>query len=164
MKSFSIEMKGGIQFSILSLVWMILEKTLGWHDQYIDKQPIYTNLFGIIAIGIYFLALLDKKKNYFKGQMDWKQGFVSGIVLSFVISLLSPLVQYVTYSYITPHFFTNIIHYAVSHKIQTQVQAETIFSLKSYILQGIFGGLSMGVLTAALVALVVKTKNIPNEK
>lgn len=164
MKKFAIEIRWGIQFSILSVVWMIIEKSTGLHDQYISKQSLYTNLFGFIAIGIYTLALRDKKKNFYKGKMDWKQGFVSGIALSFVIALLSPIVQYVTFTYISPNFFTNIIDYAVSHKIQTQAQAEMFFSMKSYILQGIFNALSMGVITAALVALLVKTKNNPNEK
>jgi len=158
MKKFTIEIKWGIQFSLLSIVWMIFEKTMGWHDQLIAMQPIYTNLFGIIAVLIYFLALLDKKKNFYQGKMDWKQGFIAGIALSIVISLLSPIVQYVTYTYITPNYFTNIIHYTVSHKKQTQAQAELFFSLRSYMLQGAFGGLSMGVLTAAIVALLVKTK------
>ncbi|WP_309641669.1 DUF4199 domain-containing protein [Flavobacterium sp.] len=163
MKKFSIEIRWAIQFSIFTLVWMIIEKSVGLHDQYIAKQAIYTNLFAIIAITIYVLALLDKKKNYYQGKMDWKQGFLCGLVLSFVIAVLSPMVQYITFTYITPNFFAKITEYAVSHKIQTQAQAETFFSMKSYILQGIFGALSMGVITAALVALVVKTKDT-NEK
>ena len=160
MKKFSIEIRWAIQFSIFTLVWMIIEKSVGLHDQYIAKQSIYTNLFAIIAITIYMLALLDKKKNYYAGKMDWKQGFLCGLVLSFVIAVLSPMVQYITFTYITPNFFAKITEYAVSHKIQTQAQAETFFSMKSYILQGIFGALSMGVITAALVALVVKTKDV----
>ncbi len=164
MNKYSIEIKWGIQFSILTLVWMIIEKSVGLHDQYIDKHAAYTNLFGIVAIGIYFLALLDKKKNYYAGLMDWKQGFISGLLLSAIIAVLSPIVQYITFAFITPHFFKNIIDYAVSHKIQTAAQAETFFNLKSYMLQSIFGALSMGVITAALVALVVKTKNYRHEK
>ena len=164
MRKFSIEFKWGIQFSILALVWMILENSVGLHDQYIAKQAIYTNLFGIVAVAIYFLALRDKKKNYYAGNMDWKQGFISGLILSFMIALLSPLVQYITYTYITPDFITNIKAYAVLHKVQTPQQAEIFFSMKSYILQGIFGALSMGVITAAMVALIVKNKNKRHEK
>lgn len=158
MKKFAIEIKWAVQFSLLSLVWMIIEKSTGLHDQYISKQAIYTNLFGIVAILVYFLALRDKKKNYFSGQMDFKQGFISGMVLSFVIAMLSPIVQYVTFTYITPHFFETIKAYAIAHKIQTPEQADTFFNLKSYIIQGIFGALSMGVITAALMALLLKTK------
>ena len=164
MKKFSIEIKWGIQFSIVTLVWMILEKSVGLHDEYIAKQAIYTNLFGIVAVVIYFLALRDKKKNDYAGSMDWKHGFISGLILSFMIAVLNPFVQYITFTYITPDFFANITNYAVSHNIQTQQQAEIFFSLKSYTLQGIFNALSMGVITAALVALLVKTKDQRHEK
>ena len=163
MKNFSIEIKWGVLFSIVSLAWMLLEKTVGLHDQYIAKQAMYTNLFGLVAIGIYILALSDKKKNFYKNKMTWKQGFLSGMALSVVVSLLSPVVQYLSFTYITPTFFSHIISYAVANKVQTQTQAEAYFNLKSYIIQGIFGALSMGVITAAIVALMVKTKNYSNE-
>jgi len=164
MKKFAIEIKWGILFSIVSIVWMILEKTVGLHDIHVDKQLRYSYLFAFVAIGIYVLALLDKKKQFYKGNMTWKQGFITGIIISFVVSILSPLVNYITFTYITPSFFENIIQYNVSHKIQTQTQAEAYFCINSYILQGISGGLSMGVLTAALVAFFVKTKKNRNEK
>ncbi len=38
MKNYALELKWAINFSIASLLWMILEKTLGWHDQYLAKQ------------------------------------------------------------------------------------------------------------------------------
>jgi hypothetical protein len=160
MKKFAIEIRWGVMFSLTTMVWMIVENSVGLHDVYIAKQPIYTNLFAIIAIAIYALGIRDKRDNFFKGKMTWKQGFISGVVLSIVISILSPLVQYITYTFISPNFFTNIIKYAVDHKVQTQEQAEAYFSIKSYILQGIFGGLSMGVITAAIVAYFIKNEKI----
>jgi hypothetical protein len=164
MKKFAIEIRWGIQFSIVSLVWMIFEKTMGWHDELISKQAIYTNFFAFVAIGLYFIALTDKKKNFYNGTMNWRQGFLSGLVLSTVVAVLSPMVQSITFTYITPHFFENIIKYVVAHKIQTQSQAEMYFNLKSYTIQGIFGAFSFGVLTSAMVAFVLKTKVDSNEK
>lgn len=158
MKNFSIEIKWGIQFSILSIVWMIIEKTAGWHDALIGKQLIYTNLFGFLAILIYFLAMRDKKKNFYHGNMDWKQGFLSGTVLTVVIGLLSPIANAVIFNFITPHFFENMIAYRVAHKFQTQAQAELYFNLHNYIVLGIFDTLSKGIITAAVIALFLKTK------
>lgn len=161
MKKFAIEIKWGILFSIATLVWMIIENSVGLHDVYISKHAIYTNLFGIVAIVLFTLALREKKYFTFNGEMSWQQGFLSGVILSVVISILSPLVQFITFTYITPHFFTNIIRYVVEHKIQTLIQAENYFNLKSYILQSIFGALSMGIITSAVVSLFLKTKKIP---
>lgn len=159
MKKITIEIKWGVLFSIAALVWMIFENSIGLHDKYISKQALYTNLFGLIAILIYGLAIREKKYLYFKGTMNWQQGFISGVVLSIVISFISPMVQYITYTLITPNFFTNFINYAVANNIQTQAQAEAYFSIKSYMIQSIFGSFSTGIIMAAIVAFFLKTKN-----
>lgn len=158
MNKFKIEVKWGILFSIATLVWMIVENVVGLHDINISKHATYTNLFAIIALIIYTLALREKKYLFYKGIISWQQGFTSGILLSIVVTVLSPLVQYITFTLITPNFFTNSIQFSVESKQLTQNQAETYFSLKNYILQGIFGGLSMGIVTSSILALVLKTK------
>ena len=162
MKKNSIEIRWALQFSILTIVWMILEKTFGLHDIYIDKQLIYTNLFAFIAIPLYIFALRDKKKNFYKGTITWQQAFISGSILSIAIAVLNPVVNYVVYTYITPTFFHTIISYRVAHGFQTLTQAETYFNLHSYIMLGIFDALSKGILLSAIIAFFIKTKS--NEK
>lgn len=158
MKNFKIEIQWGILFSLAFLIWMIIEKTTGLHSTSIAKQPLYTNLFGIVAILLYVLALRDKKRNFFQGNMDWKQGFISGIILTAVITVLSPLCQYITNTFISPEYFTNAIQYATEHNRMKMEDAIVYFSLRSYIMQGIFGTLSMGVVTAAAVSYFIKSK------
>ncbi|WP_313807651.1 DUF4199 domain-containing protein [Flavobacterium sp.] len=158
MKNYSIEIKWALIFSAAALVWMFIEKSVGLHDVMIDKHPIYTNLFGIVAIVLYVLALRDKKNNFFDGKMDWRQGFISGIILTAMITLLSPVCQYITNTFISPDYFTNAINYADEHKLMKREDAVMYFNLKSYIMQGIFGSLSMGVVTAAIVAYFMKSK------
>lgn len=158
MKKFTIEFRWAIQYSLLSLVWLIVEKSFGLHDDRIAQQAIYTNLFAFVGVTVYYLALRDKKKNYYAGRMDWKQGTVSGIALTFLITALVPLVQYVGYNYISPTFFEHMITYAVQSKHMKPAQAEMFFNLNSYTIMGIFNALSMGVITAAVVALLLKTK------
>ncbi|WP_026935475.1 DUF4199 domain-containing protein [Christiangramia echinicola] len=158
MKKYSIEIKWGIIFSLVSLVWMFLEKGLGWHDENIAQHAIYTNFFAIIAIALYVLALLDKRKNYFNGTMTWTQGFISGIVISIVVAILSPLAQYVTHEFITPDYFDNVIAYSVESGAMTQEAAEEYFNLTSYVIQSFFFALVVGVVTSAIVAYFVKKK------
>ncbi len=156
MSKFRIEIKWAIIFSLATLLWMAFEKSMGWHDVLIEKHAIYTNFFAIIAITVYVLALLDKRKVDYNGKMNWKQGFISGIILSVIISLLSPLTQYITSTFITPEYFTNIIKFAVDSGKMTQEAAESYFSMKSYVIQGVFGALTMGIVTSAIVAFFVK--------
>lgn len=158
MKKFTIEIKWAIIFSIVILIWMILEHSFGLHDEYIAKHALYSNLFAILAITVYVIAIKDKKENFFKNQMTFRQGFISGVILSIFIAILSPIGQIITFTYISPNFFENFINYSVANKIQTQAQAEAYFNLNSYLLQGVFGSLSMGVVTAAIVAYFLKSK------
>ena len=105
MKKFTIEIKWAVIFTIAGLLWMFLEKKLGWHDALIAKQPIYTMLFSIIAIIIFVLAIKDKKANYYENDIDWKQGFLSGCIVSLIVAILSPLSQYITMEIISPNYF-----------------------------------------------------------
>lgn len=62
MKNIQIEIKWAFIFSLVGLVWMVLEKLSGLHGKYIDYHLYLTNLFAIPAIIIMVMALKDKKK------------------------------------------------------------------------------------------------------
>ena len=79
MKNIKIEFKWAIIFTIMTLLWMVLEKLCGLHGKYIDYHLYLTNLFAIPAIWVMVLALKNKKNNYYSGNMNYKQGLVSGI-------------------------------------------------------------------------------------
>lgn len=156
MSKYRIEIKWAIIFALATLLWMVFEKSMGWHDVLIEKHAIYTNFFAIIAVAVYVLALLDKRKVDYNGKMSWKQGFISGIILSVIIAVISPLTQYIISTSITPEYFTNIINFVVDSGKMDQEAAESYFNLKSYILQSLFGALTMGIVTSAIVAFFVK--------
>jgi hypothetical protein len=158
MNKYKTELKWAIYFMILSLLWMMMERVLGWHDELINKQPIYTNLFAIPAIALYVFALLDKRKTDFSGEMTYRQGFASGLVISVIVMVFSPVIQLLTSLIISPYYFNNAIAYAVSSGRMTQEAAESYFNMKSYIIQGIVGAPVMGIVTSAVVAFFVRNK------
>lgn len=158
MNKIAIEIKWGIIFTVSGLLWMFLEKSLGWHDELIGKHPIYSMLFSVVAIIIFIFALRDKKINYFQNDMDWKQGFLSGCIISLVVAILSPISQYITSEIISPQYFQNAINFAVENKSMSVEDAKAFFNLKSYMFQAVFGALSMGIVTSAIVAYFMKTK------
>lgn len=157
MKNYSIEIKWALRFTLLTLAWAIGEKAVGLHDVHIEYYGMCSILFVIPAFLFYYLALAEKKKYFYNNSITWKQGFVSGIVLSFIITLFIPATQYIIYKSITPHFFDNIIAYKVQHKM-TLENARLYFNLKTYIIEGTFTGLSKGIITGAIVALIIKNK------
>jgi NADH:ubiquinone oxidoreductase subunit 3 (subunit A) len=90
--------------------------------------------------------------------MNWKQGFISGIVLSVFIAILTPIGQVIIHTVIAPNFFENFITYSVEKGVLNKENAEAYFNLTSYIVQSLFFALSVGVVTAALVAFFIKSK------
>jgi hypothetical protein len=158
MKKYAIEIKWGILFTAMMLLWMMLEKGLGWHDEHIGKHHIYTNFVALPAIAFYVIALIDKRQNYYNGLMSYKQGFISGVIISMVVMVFSPLTQVITSLYITPNYFENVIRFVVEHDQMTQEEAEGYFNLSNYILQSTIFAPIMGIFTSALVAIFVKRK------
>ncbi|MFK7970186.1 MAG: DUF4199 domain-containing protein [Bacteroidia bacterium] len=157
MKKYAHEIKWGVIFTVVSLLWMVLEKMFGWHDELISKHPIYTNIFAILAIAIFVFALLEKRKKL-GGFMTWKEGFVSGLIISVVAMILTPLSQVITHKVISPSYFPNAIQYSVESGNATQAEAEAFFTLPSYMMQSALGAIIMGAVTAAIVALILQRK------
>jgi len=159
MKKITIEIKWGIIFFLMMLVWMFLEKISGLHSIYIDQHMIYTNLVAIPSIAVYVLALLDKKRNYYGGTMNYLDGLISGLIITFVVTILSPLSLLITTYVITPEFFPNAIAFAVESGKMTQTEAEKYFSVNNYMIQGLMGAPVMGVITSVIVAFFTRTKS-----
>lgn len=159
MKNVKIEIKWALVFSIIGLIWMLLEKLIGLHSLHIDKHMYLTNLFAIPAIIVMVLALKDKKKDFYSGQMTYKQGLISGIILSVFIALLSPLSQWITSNIITPEYFPNVIAYSLEiGQYKSIEEAEAYFNLKNYMVQSAIGALVMGILTTAIAMVFIRSK------
>jgi hypothetical protein len=163
MKYIQIEIKWAIIFSVVALVWMALERLFGLHGKYIDYHLYLTNLFAIPAIYVMVLALKDKKKNFYNGEITYKQGFISGIILSVFIALISPLTQWITSYIITPEYFPNVIKRSVElGYYKTTAEAAANFNYPNYAKQGAIGALIMGMVTTAIAMIFIQTKKINN--
>lgn len=160
MKNFKIEIKWGLIFVAMMLLWMLIEKLTGLHDAHIDKHAIFTNFIAIPAIVIFIFALLDKRKNFYGGVMTYKQGFISGLIITVIVALFSPLVQYIISAIISPNYFMNVINYTVAQGHLTRPEAEAYFNMQNYMIQGFIGSLIMGAVTSAVVAIFTRTKNV----
>ena len=153
-------MKWAIIFAIAGLLWMLGEKLAGLHGKHIDKHANYSFLFAIPAVAVYVFALLDKRKNFYHGSMTYVQGFITGLIISVFVVILSPLTQYITSTIITPEYFPNAIEYVVREGQMTRETAESYFTMQNYIVQGLMWSLGMGLVTSAIVALFVRKKRI----
>lgn len=159
MKNRKIEIKWGFIFILMMVIWMALEHAFGLHDEHIDLHPIVSNFIFIPAVSIYVLALLEKRKKAYGGYMTYAQGFMSGVVITLVVTIFTPLVQYLTSTVITPEYFQNAITYSVESGFTSQEEAEAYFNLKNFMTQATISAPIMGILTAAIVAIF--TRKVP---
>jgi hypothetical protein len=138
LKKIHIELKWAINFGIAFLLWMIIEKSSGLHDRRISDYIVYTNVFVLITVGLYFVALLDKKKNVYQGNMSQSQGFISGILLTLFIGLLTPFLLRISLTYISPDFFSSMKSYMLNTKKMSAAQVNLYYNYRSYLLQTLF--------------------------
>lgn len=153
-----IEIKWAVIFIVAQLLWMALERVTGLHDRNIQAHAVVTNFFALIAVGVYVFALLDKRKRDLDGKMNWIQGFISGLILTLGITILTPLSQYITSTIITPHHFENMIAFSVEQGKMTQEEAEAFFNLTNYMIQSVMFAPMMGILISAIVAIFTRKK------
>lgn len=159
MSKYKIEIKWAFIYTIASLAWMVFEKEMGWHDVSISKHPLYSTLFNFVGIIIYYFALREKKIISYNNLIHWKEAFVAGAIMTVFVTILAIPVFYLTVNVISPLFFHNMIDYAVTSKVYTLEQAESYFNSQSYLLQVVGGSLSMGIVTSAVIAYIIQTKN-----
>lgn len=158
MKKLYIEIKWAVIFTIAILCWILLEKTLGWHEEQIANHQWLTLLFLPFAILMYLLAMREKRRRVYGGKMTWLQGFLSGVLLSVFVVLLSPLAQYITYNYFTPEYFNNVIEYSVTNDLLTRTKTNEYFNINNYMWQSAIGALGFGIAVSTIVAIFVRKK------
>ncbi|WP_090250978.1 DUF4199 domain-containing protein [Lishizhenia tianjinensis] len=155
MKTWNLEMKWGVIFTLVALLWMVMEKALGWHDEHLDKHMWLTNLFAIPAILVFVLAMKEKRMKAYNGSVNFKQAFLTAVKISVVVAILSPFSQYLTSVYITPDYFKNVIPLSVEMGYYNTIEeAEAYFNLENYMVQSVVGALIMGVVTGAIIATI----------
>lgn len=153
-----IEIKWGLIFTVIALLWVTLERLTGLHDTNIHLHPYLSMLFFFPAVAVYVLALRDKRASL-GGKLTYKQACISGLIITAIVVALSPLSQWITQKLITPNYFQNVIEYSVKAGMMTLEQAQANFNLPSYMMQASIGALFAGILTTLVVAFFVRTKH-----
>lgn len=155
MKKYAHEIRWGIYFILMQLIWMAGEKLFGLHDTLISEHAKYSMFVLFPSIALYVFALLEKRKQL-GGYMTYMQGLVSGILVSVVVMILTPFSVWASNTIISPGYFENVINYTVANQIKTREQAEAYFNLNNYMFEATMFAPMAGLVTSALVAVFVK--------
>jgi hypothetical protein len=154
MKSRQLEIRWGIYFIVMQLSWMVMEKLLGYHDEKIADHAGFSMWVMLPSFLMYFFALHFKRVKDYGGKMSYNQGLVTGLVMTAVVTVLTPLSQTITSLVITPSFFENAIAFAVESGQMSQEAAESYFNLTSYLWQATLFAPVAGLITSLLMALL----------
>ena len=158
LNKYKLELKWAFTFIGALLLWSLIERVLGLHGEHLDKYETFSMLFMIPAILVYVLALKDKKKNFLDGQMTYKQGLITGIIISVIVALVNPLTQWIISEFITPNYFDNLIDFSVKGGQYSLDEAKAYFNYKNFAVQGTIFALGMGIFTTLVVAFFLRTK------
>lgn len=158
MKKLYIELKWAVIFTIALLCWILFEKTLGWDNEQILEHWWLTLLFIPFAILIFLLALREKRRRVYDRKMTWMQGFVSGLIISIIVALLSPLTEYIAYNIFTPEYFNAIAESSVTNDLMARSKMNSILKINSYRWQSAFGLFGFGILVSVVSAFFVRKK------
>ncbi len=158
MTKYRIEIKWAIIMVITTLLWMMLEKALGFHDARIEQHVWFTNLIDVPIILIFVLAMMEKRKKVYDGKLTYMQGFMTGVILTILVTIVSPLTQYITSTYITPDFFVNMKEHSVRTGMMTAEEAGNYFTLQNYMIQVLLFTPILGIVFSAIIALFTRKK------
>lgn len=158
MKKIYIELKWAVIFSITLLCWILFEKTMGWNKEQFEDFWWLTLFFAPFAVLMYLLALREKRRRVFGGEMTWIQGFISGVIISLFAALLSPLTEYVAYNFFTPDYFNTIAESSVTNDLMARTKMNNLLHINNYRWQSAFGLFGFGVLNSVIAAFFVRKR------
>ena len=110
MKKLPIELKWALIISGADLVWTLIERILGWHSTHIENHENLQMYFLIPLVLLLFFALREKRLVDWDDNMTWMEGLRSGFVIAIFVTLLTPLVDWLSYNVISPDYFENFIN------------------------------------------------------
>lgn len=158
MNNIGIQLKWAAIITAFACLWAAMEKALGYHDDF--SNIIVTAFFYyIILTFLWAFAFIDKKKSLGKDAVwEFKNALKYGLLLTALLTILSPISQYIIYESISPDYFNNVIKHQLESGNHTKEDLELIHNINFSIRQGVMNSLSLGVIYSALYAWVFKTK------
>ncbi len=92
---------------VFSLVWLVGEKLLGYHNTIVDWLP-FTSLLWLILIGVFYVVFL-KNERQTATQWSFLTGFKSLLKLSGYWLLGFVVVKGLYYQFINPDYFNDLL-------------------------------------------------------
>jgi hypothetical protein len=156
------EIKWAVIISVLMLAWLTLLKYTGFESEKAEMFPLVSMIYFVIMFGLYLLAIRERR-SINKGYISRRDAFLTGLLITLFLVVLSPFNMLIFNYLINPDFFDTMINLAVEKGEPIQ-QAESDFNITSYIfssmlMMGVLGGLFSALGAVILQKLPSKFEN-----
>ena len=152
------ELKYALIFAVMQLAWLELEFVSGLQTLHKDIHQVVSVLVAIPTAVIMVIGIQAKKKKL-GGTISFQQSFRTGVYISIIGALFSPLTMLIFDKLINPDFFTDFQNYVIGKGMMNVEQAKEYFNLKNYMIQSALGAMVMGTVSTGIIAAVIKMKN-----
>jgi hypothetical protein len=108
-----IKLRYAVLTNLLILTWLTVEYLLGLQDNYIALYP-YTSA---LSVGFFFFCYqkaFTEETELRQGSFSFKQGILSGFLLSLFTGLIAGPVHYWFYKFINPELIGNILQHTIA--------------------------------------------------
>lgn len=151
------EFKTALLIALAGFAWAVIEYITGFHSSRIELHSVIT-WFAMIPVLFIYIWHYRQTKKHSHGQLTFKKGFLSGMLVTGVSMPLSMIGFLLFYYLVNPGFFSAFIKYSVENKIMTTDEAAAYFNIGSYLLQIAIGILIIGLLLSLILSFIFKSK------
>ncbi|WP_235299389.1 DUF4199 domain-containing protein [Portibacter marinus] len=156
--NYKTELQWSAIFFSVTILWKVFEKMMGWHGENITEHSKFSILYDGLFIAVYLFAFWDKRRSVGFNGFPLAKGIKFGMIITCIITLLSPIVQAITHQLISPDFFPNIIDLAVQNNLMNINEAQNKFNLSNYIMENMIGTFALGTICSLVLAFVFRRK------
>lgn len=160
MGKIKLEIYWGFYLAFTFILWMQLEKWLGFHSEKLFLQPIFSILISIPFSVLYYLALHLKKEKDYNKVITFQQSFLSSLLITGVFALFLPAALYFSLKYISPDLIDNFVSATIKTGKTTLEEAQSYYSFKSLLLMNYSSLLPIGI----IIGYIVSKKNAIKKK
>ncbi len=151
------ELKWATIMSVVLLIWLVSLKYMGYQEgEKIGDYPIIASIYFIPLFGLFFLAVKERKQGKRnRGFITKRDAFLTGLIATLFLMVLSPVVMLIFNFLINPDFISNQVIYYSEHGMPLP-EAKNTYTIWSMIFNSIMMSMLAGGLFSAIIALILE--------
>jgi len=151
----SRELRYGFIAGFITLLWMACGYVLRWQEQEIGRYAPFLSL--IILIAATYITILHKRDKDGGGGITFKDAFIAGISVSFVVGLLVGIFLMIYTQYVNPNYVNEVVKQTEEYlKTQKATQEQIDKAIEgTRATYSAFGQLTYGIGTTMLTGVLI---------